>query len=190
MNLRSILLTGLATVTLTACGAKPAPDLYVLRAPASDAPRACIFTHSIALDRPSAPSEYDSKRIAVLLEHNHLSYYTGASWASPFPDQLQDFLSDSLAARGVHIADASASDATPLHFTIREANITNLDAPIIHLRLSGTIGSKHFNVNESIPASENHMPQIVDAYDTAATHAADTILKSMKSRCPAIPAGD
>jgi ABC-type uncharacterized transport system auxiliary subunit len=193
MTLRNLLLTGLAAVTLTACSSKPAPDLYVLRAPDTDAQRVCTFTHDVVLDRPTAPNEYDTKRIAVMLDHNHLSYYTGAGWASPFPEQLQGFMSDALTARGVNVLDSNMADtghASPLHLAIREADVTNIDAPVVRLRLTGTIAGKHFKVNETVPAAENHMPQIVDAYDVAASHAADTIVKTMKARCPGVYAGD
>lgn len=199
MTLRTLLILGLATVTLAACSSKPAPDLYVLRMPESDAKATCTFTHTIVLDRPSAPTEYDSKRIAVMLDHNHLSYYTGTAWASPFPDQLQAFMSDAFSHEGITVLDNNTADAdraSTLHLTIHEADITNVNTPVVHLRLTGSISSpsgsiKYFKLNEAMTAEENHMPQIVDAYDRAALDAVNSIIhKSMKSRCPGVYAGD
>ena len=194
MKLHSTLMVGLAAMTLAACGSsKPAPDLYVLRAPVG-APATCSKSTAIAIDRPGAPNEYDTKRIALMLDHNHLAYYTGASWASPFPDQLQDFMSDAFTQQGVNVLEGSGDHTNTLHLTIREADITNVDAPVVHLRMTGSVSNggrtTRFKVNEQVAADENHMPQIVDAYDTAAMNAATTILHGMKLRCAAVPAGD
>ena len=189
MKLRTILMVGLAALTLAACSSKPASDLYVLRVP-DDAATTCNKPYTLAMNRPSAPNEYDTKRIAVMLDHNHLTYYTGASWASPFPDQLQDFLSDAFTRQGLTVLDGSddTDTASKLHITIREADITNAETPIVQLRLTGTVSNAsghttHFKVNAKVPAEKNHMPQIVDAYDAAAMQAAVTIMKSMKLRC-------
>ena len=194
MTLRTILLISLAAMTLTACGSsKPSPDLYVLRVP-DDTAQVCTKQQSLVIDRPSAPSEYDTKRIAVMLDHNHLTYYTGAGWASPFPDQLQDFMSDALAQQGLNILDAANDHANALHITIREADITNADAPVVHLRLTGSVNTgghvTRFKLNEQVAAEQNHMPQIVDAYDAAASKAAADIMKGMKLRCAGVYAGD
>ncbi len=192
MTLRTFFTATLIPLALTACGSKPTADLYVLRAPDSGPTAVCTATHTIVVDRPAAPDEYDTKRIAVMLDHNHLSYYTGASWASPFPEQLQSFLSDALAARGLTVLDGDAAEGSVsvLHVTVREADITDLDTPVVHLRLTGTIGKKRFTINESAPAEQNHMPQIIDAYDIAAGNAVDDILHALKSRCPGVYAGD
>ena len=194
MTLRHFLLLGFTAMTLTACGgSKPSPDLYVLREP-DEAADVCTKSQSLAIDRPSAPSEYDSKRIAVMLDHNHLTYYTGAGWASPFPDQLQDFMSDAFAREGVNVLDDTNDHANTLHITIREADITNPDAPVVHLRLTGSVSTgghvTRFKLNEQVTAEQNHMPQIVDAYDAAAGKAATDILKGMKLRCAGVYAGD
>ena len=81
-------------------------------------------------------------------------------------------------------------NARVLKLTVREAHVVNIDAPVVHLRLSGAVYDhnsgrvvKRFKINERVPATENHMPQIVDAYEQAAANAAQRITKGMKQRC-------
>ena len=180
-----LFLISLSLLALSACSSRPAPDLYVLRASDAEA-TTCTPVTSLMINRPTARDEYDNKRFAVLLSDNHLSYYTGASWASPFPEQLQDFLSDYFAGKGMNVVNTderSGSNGRAVNLTIREAVIVNTGAPVVHLRLQGTIGGKRIRINESVAASENHMPQIVDAYTQAATQAAERISAAMKLHC-------
>ena len=187
MKPRRARIASFALLSLAACSSRPAADLYVLRVPEGTV-ASCSPSRTISIDRPSVPNEYDSKRIAVLLDHHHLTYYTGAAWASPFPEQLQDFLSDALMQQGQNVADGDAIEAIRIHLVVQEADITDLTAPVVHLRLTGSIhrpsgAMSHFKVNEAVPAAENHMPAIIDAYDRAALNAASEISKAMKLHC-------
>ncbi len=178
---RTFTLFGL--LLLSACGSHPAPDMYVLRAPSTGA--SCTPARTITLERPTARDEYDTKRIAILMGSNKLTYYTGAAWASPFPDQLQDFLSDALAQNGITVADADAPPRGPvLHLAIAEAQVEQVDAPVVHLRLIATFGAhKRLVLDERATAAANHMPEIVDAYNQAALQAAQKIASAMGTRC-------
>ncbi|MES2985260.1 MAG: ABC-type transport auxiliary lipoprotein family protein [Pseudomonadota bacterium] len=179
------MLAMIGILTLTACGSKPATDLYVLRADSADSSM-CRPTKMIAVARPVAPSQYDTKRMAILLDNNHLTYYSGASWASPLPDQLQAFITDALGQD----VESDDNTAAVLKLTLREAHVININAPVVHLRIQGSLYDpvskrviQRLNINEKIPAAENHMPQIVDAFNQAASHAAQEIAKAMKLRC-------
>lgn len=180
-------------LVLTGCASKPPADLYVLRAPTSLDFSSCLSPRgAITIARPSAPQEYDSKRIAVLLDAQHLNYYSGANWASPLPDQLQQFLVDALSQsdRFVTTAGDSANQGSIVSITIHQADVVRVKSPVVRLRLTGVVrdASSHrviapFSVNETVPASENHMAQIIAAYDEAASHAAQQIAQALKLRC-------
>ena len=179
----------LTAAALSACSSKPVSDLYVLRVP-EGALTSCRPSMALNIARPSAPNEYDSKRMAVMLDQNHLSYYTGAGWASPFPDQLHDFLSDAFTRQGLNVLEGTAdTDNTHiLRLFIHEADIIDVNEPVVHLRLTGTVTgtsghATRFTINEHIPAAANHMPQIVDAYDHAAVNALGIINQTLKLKC-------
>ena len=184
----------LSMLALAGCGSRSSPDLYVLRAPDDLTFATCKTPHTaLVIDRPSTRDEYDSKRIPVMLGKNHLSYYSGASWASPFPDQLRDFLIDAYTQSdmfsSVDEQDDSDTSSYSLLITIHEATVTQLDAPVVKLRLSGTLRQSEsgrvisrFNIKESVPAAENNMAEIVDAYDEAAANAAQKIMRKRHCR--------
>ena len=184
------LLPLLCVMLVSACGGRPAPDLYVLRVPEATQLTAChAKKETLIIERPVSPQEYDSKRIAVLLDANHLNYYTGASWASPLPDQLRDFMIDVFTRSGQFASATGAADQHAgyrVQMTLLEADVTNPDAPVITLRMVGAVRSnttgtvvKRFHVDETVPASQNHMADIVDAYSRAASNAAQTIAQSL-----------
>ena len=193
MNRPFLRLMGLCLMLpLGACGGKSAPDLYVLRVPESVTPYACTQERTLIVERPTAAAEYATTRIAVMQEHGGLTYYTGAAWASPFPDQLQNFLADMLETSGAYrtVTTDRSEEGVRLSIAIRQVTVDHANAPVAHLRLTARLSDMHSGkrlakvvVNETIPASENHMPDIADAFNTAALHAATKIAEMQSHRC-------
>lgn len=165
----SLFISGLL---LASCSSKPTNDLYVLR---PDAPLAGTRCESLVIARPSARAEYDTKRIAILLAPNQVTYYTGAAWVSPFPDQLRAFLSEAYTQAGRSTTNQHVA------ITIQQAAVEELDAPIVHLRLAATFTAQgarqgmRILIDEKVPARENKMEAIIEAYTVAATRAAEQI---------------
>ena len=187
-----------ALLFLTACGGADAPDLYVLRAPENALPASqCVARGTLVIPRPRAGIEYDSKQIAVLMKDAQLNYFTGASWASPLPEQLRNFMIDAFAQSGRFRYVGRDSDdigkTTTLTLQVQEANVVyseGSDIPAVHLRLTAALNegaSRHIgrivSVNEMVPAIENHTPDIIRAFNKATTSAAQEIAAAMKSGC-------
>ena len=179
---------------LAACGSKPASDLYVLRAPESAQTYQCKAAGGLVIDRPYARDEFDTKRIAVMLSNSHLTYYTGAAWASPFPDQLRDFLIDDFSHyEGLAVAEGETEDSKQLHsltLTIHDASVSNAGSPVVRLRMTAVLRDAHSNravsklrIQESVPAEANHMPEIVEAFNKASENASQKIAKALKLKC-------
>jgi ABC-type uncharacterized transport system auxiliary subunit len=168
----------------------------VLRAAEGTLPATqCIAKGTMVIARPRAGAEYDSKRIAVLMPNAQLNYFTGASWASPLPEQLRNFMVDAFAESGRFryvSRDPVASAKTTLTLQIHEASVVyneQSDAPAVHLRLTALLNagseirSRVVSINEIIPAAENHTPDIIRAFNKAATSATQQIAVAMKSGC-------
>lgn len=168
----------LVALALGGCigGGSPPSDLYVLRAPES-LDLSCARAAGIIINRPNARSEYDSKRIAVMRAGNQLTYYTGAAWASPFPEQLRGFLNDAFAQ------GSKAGAGTQLNLTVEAAEVIE-DSTSVHLKLVASLrGGRRFLIEETVKAEENHMPQIVAAFNEAAARAARQIAHKINNRC-------
>jgi len=181
----------LATLMLSACGGTPTTDLYVLR-PSDSASLRCTPPMAIQIDRPVAAEEFASKKIAVMFSDSHLNYYTGAGWASSFPDQLRDYLQqDFLNHDGITLATDDTADSKKLRtlsITIQEAFVENPDAPRVHLRMVAVLHDgehvlKQVRINEVVTPTENHMPEIVAAFDQAAANSSAKIRDALHLRC-------
>lgn len=192
--LRSTLCAAFAALTLGACSSKPAPDLYVLRAPDAETALHCNASRNVAISRPVARDEYDTRRIAIMLGKTRLTYYTGAVWASPLPDQLRAFLIEDLARLSRFTVVESETDdgnATQiLEVAIHDASVVNVNQPSAHLRMTAVLRDvrshgvlARVRINESVPAEANHMAEIVEAFNQAAANASRKITKAMKLGC-------
>lgn len=180
--MRASLLLGM--LLLAGCASKPAPDLYVLRVPDGFEMSGCKHRGALIIPRPDARREYAGKRIAILLSPTKLTYYTGASWASSLPEQLRDFMADAFAQSRLYASvndeSADGAQAQQLVLKIEEAQVVNVDAPKVQLRISGSLRDgakirKPFRITEEVAAEANHMPEIVAAFDEAAASVAKKI---------------
>ena len=193
MNIKHLLL--ISPLLLTTCGGASAPDLYVLQAAENTlAAKQCVAKGSMVVTRPRAGTEYDSKRIAVLLPDAQLNYFTGANWASPLPEQLRNFMIDAFTQSGrfryVGRDAEGTQKITTLTIHLQEANVVysaESNTPAVHVRLTALLdagkSSRIVEVNETIPAAENHTPDIIRAFTKAASNAAQEIDAAMKSGC-------
>lgn len=193
-HFRSTFCAAFIALALGACSSKPAPDLYVLRAPDADTAMHCNASRNLAISRPLARDEYDTKRIAIMLAKTRLTYYTGAVWASPLPDQLRAFLIEDLSRFSqLTVVESEGDDGSAsqtLELTIHDASVVNVSQPSAHLRMTAVLRdarSHHvltrIRVNESVPAEANHMAEIVEAFNQAAANASRKITQAMKLGC-------
>lgn len=194
MRSHSLLYALAGALWLTACSPS-APDLYVMRNSDSTATpsKACKARGTLIVTRPHTGDEYDSRRIAVLLEGTKLTYYTGAEWASAFPEQLRDFVMDSFTRTGryqlVSREGEATAHTTTLTLFVQEADVITPDTPAVHLRMTaqwqvgGQGTPKTLAIDETVPASKRHMPEIIDAYNQAAARAVQKIAAAMTPRC-------
>lgn len=190
----SRLLISCSVLMLAACSSKPAADLYVLRASESAPTYQCKGAGGLVIDRPHARDEFDTKRIAVMLSSSRLTYYTGAAWASPFPDQLRDFLVDDFSRyEGLAVADGETEDSKQLRsltLTIHDASVTSGNMPSVRLRMTAIVRDAQSNrainkvrIQETVPAAANHMAEIVDAFNEASSRSTQKIAKALKLKC-------
>ena len=186
-------LAGLALLPLALCGCGgvfdskiAAPQIYVLRLPASTAPTPALTVGSVLVQRPEAGPGLDSNRIALLRSDRRFDFYSASLWAAPAPDVLENVIVEAL--RATKAFSAVFDDAAPfaarydLRCTMRrfEADYTgNGDgigggAPTIHAALDCTLGRHRdrallasFTAQGSARASEDRLGAVVAAFESA-----------------------
>lgn len=97
----TFLISGLAVLLLSGCASKllqsnePAASIYSLhegRNIAAASVPANALTKIIEIQRPALPPGFDTARIGMYLENGRrIDYYSGARWASPLDEVLQEF---------------------------------------------------------------------------------------------------
>lgn len=100
--MRKILLTsGLAVLLLSGCAGKllqsnePTANIYSLhegRNITAASISSNALTKTLEIQRPALPPGFDTARIGMYLENGRrIDYYSGARWASPLDEVLQEF---------------------------------------------------------------------------------------------------
>ena len=195
-------LAGLALLplTLSGCGGVfdskvAAPQIYVLRLPASTAPVPALTVGSVLVQRPEAGPGLDSNRIALLRSDRRFDFFSASLWAAPAPDVVENVIVDAL--RGTHAFSAVFDDAAPfaarydLRCTMRrfEADYTSGDvgsggAPTVHAVLDCTLGRHRdrallasFTAQGSARASEERLGAVVAAFESATATAMNELVR-------------
>ncbi len=173
---------------------KPADALYTLRAegaPAAGAPLA----QSIKIALPETAPGLESERIA-LLEAHRLNYYTGAAWAAPLPQSVQNLLADTFQRSGrfqsVGTDTQGISTDLTLLTEIRDWQVENGANPRVHLRLIVTLTRSvsraplaTFPLETTLPASANRTDAIIAAFNRGANQLAqEAVAQSAKAAPP------
>lgn len=94
-----LLLTPGCTTNLLAPSG-PTPALYTLAAPAQVGTNAPQANWQLLVDRPSAPLDLDSSRIAIAPAPDRIDYYADVAWVDRAPPLLQDLILESFDRSG------------------------------------------------------------------------------------------
>jgi cholesterol transport system auxiliary component len=164
--------TSAGEVSASAAGARAAPPL------------------AITVGRPRASGALDTDRIAVAEAGNRFDYYSGARWAESAPAMVQQTLasalSDSGSFAGVFAAPARAPAELLLDLELRRFEAEqrgNASAPVVHVELQGALVDSRvgrrvasFVSRASVPATENRLAAVVDAFDRATAQAVSDVV--------------
>jgi cholesterol transport system auxiliary component len=201
MKLARCAATMLAAALLGACSGglfqtKVAPPtLYMLSAGPSvagvGAPAADI-AGDLAILKPRVRAGLDTDRIAALYPDHRLDYFADARWSGPLDAVMQDLVVQVFHSRGGMRNVSGDVSAFSSAFWL-ESEITDFQAeyssaggaPAVHVHLIARIGSSterriiaRFEADAAVPASENRMRAIVEAYNKAADQALSQIAAS------------
>jgi cholesterol transport system auxiliary component len=184
-------------VLLTACAGSlfknktAPPTMYQLSAPAPSAaePASAAVPAELAVLKLRVRAGLDTDRIAALYPDRRLDYFADVRWSGPLDEVLQD-----LAVQAFHAnpglrnvsADTSVFASTywlELEVADFQAEYSaNLAAPTVHVHFLARVGSSadrhvlgRFEPDIRVPAADNRMTAIVDAYNRAADQALEEI---------------
>jgi cholesterol transport system auxiliary component len=183
------------------------PTVYLLSAgigSAAAGPPAAEIPVDLAILRLRVRTGLESDRIAILYPDRRLDYFAGARWSGPLGEVLQDLAVQEFHSRA-HLATVSGDASVfasgywlEIAVTDFQAEYTSAaQAPTVHVQLLASIGSSNdtrilgqFVADARLPATENRLSAIVDAFARAAdaalaeiaAHAGDTLAKSSKAR--------
>jgi cholesterol transport system auxiliary component len=194
MSLRKKLRAGALMLTLAPLGAcalanvagEPAPDLYVLTAPAPQAPDAAPAALAQVVVEPFvAPAALDSSRIVFQPSPNEIKYYAGARWSDRAPRMIAALTVETLHKTGRFPAAIGSGSGARMDMAltgdIRQFAATRVaraglgqTATEVHvvffarlLRASdrAIVAAREFSA--SVPSASGKMTDIVAAYDAA-----------------------
>jgi cholesterol transport system auxiliary component len=198
LDRRLLLLAG-SCLTLAACGSldkligpPDAPQIYALRPPMPAAqPSPNKVNWALAIQKPDAPGNLDSARIALARNETQLDYYANAAWPDRLPDLVQTALLAGFEASGRIDAvsrddDALQSDyqlSTDLRaFEARYAASGGAPSVAVTIiaHMADTKSRKilaNLSVNLTEPASANSVDAVVQALNIALAKAVDQIVQ-------------
>jgi cholesterol transport system auxiliary component len=145
---------------------------------------------SLSVQMPVAAPGLETDRIVLTRAGGRLDYFAAASWADRLPQVLQRVTIDALRARGAF--GAVQSDAAPFNtdFTLQievrrfAAEYADTGAPTVHVVLDCTLGRRSdrgiltsFTAEASVPAGDNRLGAVIEAFDRAAGMALQQIVE-------------
>ncbi|MES1195343.1 MAG: ABC-type transport auxiliary lipoprotein family protein [Steroidobacter sp.] len=155
------------------------PQVYVIKTMEAGTAQVA-FNHQLAIALPTATPGLDTDRIAVLRNGNHLDYYYGARWGGTAPEVIQAFAVSLLQSRqgfrNVVAEDARVDADYLLEISIADfqAEYNNSSAPSVRVTLIANLidikqrkSSPLMRATTTIPAKENHLSAVVDAFQAA-----------------------
>jgi len=198
LDRRLLLITG-SSLALAACGSldkligpPDAPQIYALRpaAPAAQ-PSSSKVGWALAIQKPDAPGNLDSARIALSRSGNQLDYYANAAWPDRLPDLVQTALLAGFEASGRIDAVSRDEDALQSDYQLStelrdfEARYATADgAPNVAVAIIAHVADTksrkilaNFSVNLSESAAANSVDAVVQALNAALAKAVDQIVQ-------------
>ena len=189
-----------------------APETFRLGVVATMAPAATATSSTaglaIAVARPRAAAAIDTDRIAVHSAGNRFDYYSAARWAESAPQMLQQNLVSALAATaqfggGVMTAPARVPTELLLDVELRRFEVVTAGAdaassgaaPVVHVQVQASLLDSRraarvtsFVSEASVPASENRLSAVVDAFERANAQVVSDIAARVQAAAAALPA--
>ena len=188
-----------------------APETFRLGFVATMAPAANATSSNaglaIAVARPRAAAAIDTDRIAVHSAGNRFDYYLDARWAESAPQMLQQNLVSALAATaqfggGVLSAPARVPTELLLDVELRRFEVVTAGAdaassgaaPVVHVQVQASLVDSRraarvtsFVSEASVPASENRLSAVVDAFERANAQVVSDIAARVQAAAAALP---
>jgi cholesterol transport system auxiliary component len=187
------------TVLLSACTGglfqtkSAPPTLYMLSAGANVAgAQATDIAGDLAILRPRVRAGLGTDRIAALYPDHRLDYFADARWSGPLDEVVQDLVVQVFHSRaGMRNVSGDVSAFSSAYWL--EIEVTDFQAeyasgggaPSARVHLIARIGSSserriiaRFEADALVPASDNRMRAIVEAYNKAADEALSQIAAS------------
>lgn len=177
--LAALPLSAAGCTSLLPAGSAP-PKLYTLT-PASDfPPDGRRVSWQLLVDVPASAAALDTDRIALSRSPTSIDYFADAAWTDRAPLLVQSLLVQSFENSGRISAIARESLALRADYILRpelrhfEADYTGAGPPSAHIEIGlklvkmpdrGIMAQRR--VETRAPASENQVPAIVEAFNTA-----------------------
>ena len=160
----------------------PAPQLYRLAPRMNELPDATRASGQLIVDTPVASQSLDTERIALTRNRTTLDYFAGAAWTDRAPRLLQGLMIDAFQDSGQITAvgrDSSNLNADyQLETVLREFQaryaasdlspptvVVSVDVQLLSMTNRRVTG--HIRVAKEVPAAQNSLDSIVDAFDAA-----------------------
>ena len=189
---RRFLITTGAGAVLTGCGVIPKVNdpipLYTLSAVAQFNRTLPKVDWQLVVGTPVASADLDTTRIALTRSPGVIEYFGNGAWADYAPILLQDKLIESFEASGA--ITAVGRDAVGLKPDyVLQSELRDFQAelggakPTAHLRLAAKLVRMPdrrivatANIDQRVPAIGGSLPQIVDAFDRAASESFEQVV--------------
>jgi len=185
LDRRALLVTGVASVTLSACsgivGPPEPPPLYILRPPLPPAGGGPRVGWQMSIVLPDAPDSLDSTRIALEQPDGTIDFYANASWPDRLTLLVQSALLDAFQASNRIPAVARDTDGLKSDYLLQtdirdfEAVYETADtAPSAVVRIQARLVGVHsraiiqaLDARGETPATANTVPAVVAAMNQA-----------------------
>ncbi|HEY1385635.1 MAG TPA: ABC-type transport auxiliary lipoprotein family protein [Dongiaceae bacterium] len=181
-----------AGAALAGCGVIPKVNnpvpLYTLSAVTQFDRQLPKVKWQLVIGTPVASADLDTTRIALTRSPGVIEYFANGAWADNAPILLQDKLIESFEASNAIVAVGRDAVGLRPDYVLQselrdfQAEFTG-GAPTAHLRLTTKLVRMpdrriiaNFATEEKVPAAGNGLPQIVEAFDRAASEAFEDVV--------------
>ncbi len=164
----------------------PVPTIYVLAAAPPNESNTTASTVDLAISAPTTAPGLDTDRIAVLKETRRLDYYREAQWGAALPQVAQALIVGSLQNqklfRSVTPEQARVTANYLFDLEVRDFQAeyaSESSAPTVRVTFIGSLIrikdrklAGVFPVTIAVPASDNRLGAVVEAFESAGRQAA------------------
>lgn len=166
---------------LSAClSQSPAPNIYVLNAPKTEA-AASRIDRDLEVANPTAAPGLETERIALKQSSTTIDYFAESRWPSTLPAMVQSAMVRTIERQGLVKSVSNDETGTAaddiLSISIQDFQAEYKDknaAPMIHITLSVKLSDAatqkvfgSFVVEKSVAAEANSVEKIIAAFDDA-----------------------